>query len=446
MQPMKKGALMTYDLIIENGILLTADEDSHIHKDGLICIAGGEIMFAGPRDKAPERKGARQVVDACGGIIMPGLVNSHTHVPMSIFRGLADDLPLETWLNEHMFPAEASHINPETVRIGTLLSCAEMLLSGTTCFCDGYFYEDAVAQAASETGLRAVLAHGIIDFPAPGVPDPSQNVRASASYAKEWKGKTPLITPSIFCHSPYTCSAETIQNAKKEAAALGVLLQIHAAESKFEHTQSMEQHGLSPVRYLDGLGVLDENTLVVHGVWVDDKDMEILSQKNAAVSVTTHSEMKLASGVAPIPAYLRAGVRVGLGTDGPASNNNHDMFSEMDLTAKIHKALNLDPTELDAATAIALAARMSADAIGLGAVTGSLEKGKRADIIVIDVDAPNMTPMYHPESAVVYAASADNVKHVFVDGRQLVQDGRLTSMDLEKIMDEVRSLAKAIGG
>ena len=437
---------MLYDLVIENGILLTADADAAIYEDGCVCVKDGAIVYAGGRGQAPDRAGAKQLVDARSGIIMPGLVNSHTHVPMSIFRGLADDLPLEQWLNEHIFPAEAAYINPEAVRIGTLLSCAEMLLSGTTCFCDGYFYEDAVAQAASEAGLRAVPAHGIIDFPAPGVPDPAQNVAWSTDYVKAWMGKSQLITPSIFCHSAYTCSAETIQKAKKEADALGVLFQIHAAESKFEHAQSMEQHGLSPIQYLDGLGALSPNTLVAHGVWVDDKDVEILTKRGAAVSVTTHSEMKLASGIAPIPAYLRAGVRVGLGTDGPASKNNHDMLSEMDLTAKIHKALNLDPTELDASTAVALATRMSAEAVGLGEATGSLQPGKRADIIIIDVNAPNMTPLYHPESAVVYAATSDNVKHVFVDGRQLVEDGRLTSLDLDLVMDQVRGLAKTIGG
>ena len=437
---------MLYDLVVENGILLTADKHNNIYEDGVVCVQDKAVVYAASREKAPQFGEAKQKLDAKGGIIMPGLVNSHTHASMSIFRGLADDLPLEEWLTQHMFPAEAAHVNPETAQLGALLSCAEMLLSGTTCFCDGYFCEDAVAAAVSRTGMRAVLGHGIIDYPAPGVPDPKDNVKTASDYAQKWKKRTGLICSSLFCHSPYTCSAHTIREAKKQADALGVLFQIHAAESKFEHSQSMETHGLSPIQYLDSLGVLDQNTMVVHGVWVDEKDMDSLAKRKTSVSVTTHSEMKLASGIAPIPAYLRAGVRVGLGTDGPASNNNHDMFSEMDLTAKIHKALNLDPTELDAATAIALATSKSAEAIGLGSVTGSLEPGKRADFIVLDTRTPNMTPLYHPESAVVYAASADNVQHVFVDGKQLVKDHRLTALDLDEIMARAKSFAYSIQG
>ncbi|MBI9075950.1 MAG: amidohydrolase [Desulfatibacillum sp.] len=437
---------MSYDLIIENGILLTADNRQSIHPKGLLCIRDGVIVYAGPRDQAPEPLNAKERVDARGGIIMPGLVNAHTHITMSLFRGLADDLPLEEWLTRHMFPAEAAHVNPETARTGALLSCAEMLLSGTTCFCDGYFCEDAVAEAVAKTGMRAILGHGIIDYPAPGVPDPKDNVKAATDYARKWMGKSGLITPSLFCHSAYTCSPASIRQAKKEADNLEILFQIHAAETQFEHSQSMKEHGLSPIQYLDSLGVLDRNTLVVHGVWVDSQDIEIIAKRGSAVSVTTHSEMKLASGVAPIPAYLNAGVRVGLGTDGPASKNNHDMFREMSLTAKIHKALSLDPTELDASTAIALASRMAAEAIGLGAITGSLEPGKKADLIILDTNAPNMTPLYHPESAVVYAASTDNVRQVFVEGKCLVRDGRLTSMDMDKILAQAKILEQSIGG
>jgi len=245
---------------------------------------------------------------------------------MTLFRGLADDLPLSLWLDEFIFPCEAKYLTPETVRVGTLLACAEMLLSGTTTCCDGYFFEDDVASAVYKSGIRGVLGQGVIDFPAPGVPDPSDNIKNAVRFVEKWQNVSPLITPSIFCHSPYTCCQETLKKAKAASDSKGLLFQIHAAETKSEYVRIQSEQHTTPVKYLDRIGSLDENTLIVHGIWLDDDDIEIIAKRRSKVSHNPQSNMKLASGVAPVPSLITAGVTVGLGTDGCASNNDLDLF------------------------------------------------------------------------------------------------------------------------
>lgn len=440
---------MKLDLLIFNGIVLIVNPGFEIIEDGIVGIKDGVIQFVEYRIKPISEYDADDFVDANGGIIMPGLINAHTHLPMSIFRGLADDLPLAQWLNEFIFPAEQKHISPDTVRIGTRLSCAEMLFSGTTTCCDGYFYEDEVAAAVLETGLRAVLAQGVIDFPAPGVPDPLKNVEIATAFVKKWKNRSPLLTPSIFCHSPYTCSAETLKKAKQAADSLGVIFQIHVAETQFEIAQSQESTGKSPVQYLDNLGIINENTLISHAVWVNEKEIEIIANQKANVVHCPESNMKLASGVAPVPDMLQPnmlqkGIRVGLGTDGCASNNNLDLFGEMDSAAKLHKVFKNDPTVMDAKTVIKMATIEGANAIGLGDVVGSLEPGKQADIIVIDTNKPHLTPMYHPESHVVYAVHGSDVSDVFVAGRALMRNYVPANLDVDDIMRQAASVGLAV--
>jgi 5-methylthioadenosine/S-adenosylhomocysteine deaminase len=312
-----------------------------------------------------------------------------------------------------------------------------MLLSGTTTCCDGYFYEDAAAEAIFETGIRAVAGQGVIDYPAPGVPDPSKNIAEAVSFVERWAGRTPLITPSIFCHSPYTCSRETLVNAANEAFARGLLFQIHVAETKSEYDRMMMEHGVSPVRYLDGIGILRPQTLLVHAVWIDEEDRNIIAERGAGVAHNPESNMKLASGVAPIPELIGQGVSVGLGTDGCASNNNLDLFEEMDFAAKLHKVNRMDPTILDAGKVLHMATRGGADAIGMGSVIGSLEEGRPADVIVVDMQKPHLVPMYHPVSHIVYAAKGSDVRDVIVNGKILVKDGRLLTIDLEKLFEKV---------
>ena len=435
---------MDFDLIVHNGLIITMGPDFEIIQNGFIGIRQGKI--ADVRAMTPEESlpSAADTIDAENGLIMPGLVNTHTHMPMAIFRGLADDLPLDTWLNEHIFPAEAAHINPENVRLGTMLSCAEMLLSGTTTFCGGYFLEDSVADIVAEVGIRAVLGQGVIDFPAPGVPDPEDNVKAAVAFVEKWTDKSPRILPSIFCHSPYTCSGKTLKSAKAAAESKDVLFQIHIAETKNEKQMIQTGKPSSPIQYLKDLGILDQQTLLVHAVWVDEADIETIKEKGSAISHNAESNMKLASGIAPVHKFLRQGITVGLGTDGCASNNDLDLFQEMDVVAKLHKVSTLDPTVMDAETVLKMATINGARAIGLGEITGSLEMGKEADLIVIDTHQPHLTPMYHPISQLVYAARGSDVRHVVVSGTSLVRNRKLLTIDESELLKKVKKLSRAI--
>lgn len=433
-----------YDIVIHNGIVLTLNREFDVFERGLVCIAEGILKrVEQPADNEP-LPSALQVIDAAGGIIMPGLVNTHTHVPMSLFRGLADDLPLTDWLNDYIFKAEAQWLSPESVYAGTLLSCGEMLLSGTTTFCDGYFFEDAVAAAVLESGMRAVLAQGVIDFPAPGVPNPQENVSKAAQFIETWQGKSTLITPGLFCHSPYTCSEETLRKARTVADEKDALFQIHVAETKGELRESEERYGVTPVQYLDRMGILTKRTLLVHAIWVNEADISCMAENNVGISVATESQMKLASGVAPIPEFIKSGLSVGIGTDGCASNNNLDMLQEIDTTAKLHKVKRLDPTVIDARQALTLATRSGAEAIGLEEQIGSLELGKKADLIIVDIRKPHLTPLYDPVSHLVYSATGSDVRDVIIDGRLAVKDRVILSFNLEPIVESVRDLARQI--
>jgi len=428
---------MNYDIVIHNGTLITMNSDFDIIDDGVLCIKNDKLAKIEPRKNYEPLPDGKKIIDARGGIIMPGLVNTHTHLPMALFRGLADDLPLSKWLNEYIFPAEANHIHPDSVRLGALLSGAEMLLSGTTTCCDGYFHEDHVAAAMNEIGMRAILGQGVIDFPAPGVPKPEDNVNNALKFIQKWKYKSPLITPSIFCHSPYTCSEATLKKAKDAADAKGVLFQIHAAETKDEYVSIQTTHHTTPLKYMDKIGIIDRNTLLIHAVWLDDDDIEIIAKRGASVSHNPESNMKLASGIAPVPALLKAGVTVGLGTDGCASNNNLDLFSEMDTAAKLHKLNAMDPTLMDAVTVLKMATIEGARSLGLQDITGSLEIGKKADVITIDTHKPHLVPVYNPVSHIVYAAQGSDVQDVIVDGHILVKDRTLLTVDVENIIEKV---------
>ena len=435
---------MAYDLVIHNGTIVTVNDSFEIIPNGLICVKGGKLERVENMAGNQPPPGADEIIDADGGLVMPGLVNTHTHLPMTLFRGLADDLPLDIWLNEHIFPAESTHINPERVSWGSLLACAEMMLSGTTTCCDGYFHEDMVARAVQKSGMRAVLAQGVIDFPAPGVPDPQDNIRIPDAFVAGWQNRAPLISPSVFCHSAYTCSAETLKAAKALCAARGLLFQIHVAETQNECRQIRNEHHCTPIQYLDQLGILDENTLLIHCVWLNDEDIAIIAERKAGISHNPESNAKLASGIAPVPQILRSGIPVGLGTDGCASNNNLDLFHEMDMAAKLHKAVSFDPTTMDAKTVVEMATIGGARAIGLDAQIGSLEAGKQADVIIIDAARSHLSPLFHPESHIVYAAKSSDVRDVIVGGHVRVRNRKLLSLDVDEIMARVREIARHI--
>jgi 5-methylthioadenosine/S-adenosylhomocysteine deaminase len=435
---------MCYDIVIHNGTIVTVNTAFDIIANGLICINDGKLQCIEAVDPHSPLPQAKDTIDADGGIIMPGLVNAHTHLPMTLFRGLADDLPLLEWLNTYIFPAESKHINPESTRLGSLLGCAELTLSGTTTCCDGYFYEDAVASAVYESGLRAVLGQGVIDFPAPGVPDPSANIQNAVAFTEKWRHVSDLISPSIFCHSPYTCSSETLKKAKSAAVSQGLVFQIHVAETKAEWDQMQSKHQASPIQYLDRIGILDENTLLVHAIWADHTDIGIIAKRKAKVVHNPESNMKLGSGIAPVPGFLAAHITVGLGTDGCASNNNLDLFQEMDFAAKLHKVNVLDPTVMDARTVLKMATIYGARAIGLDKDTGSLETGKQADVIIIDSCKPHLIPMYNPISHIVYSIIGSDVRDVIVGGKSILRNRKLLTLDIEEILEKVARLSASI--
>ena len=420
----QKDGKMPDDILIHNGLLLTMEPGLPVVENGAVFIRDGVIQDFG-KTKDMDKGEFKTRIDAAGGIIMPGLVNCHTHAPMSMFRGLADDLPLDVWLNEHIFPAEAEQLNSDSVWKWTLHSCREMLLSGTTTCCDGYFYETDVAKAMIESGIRAVAGQGVIDFPAPGVGDPGQNIRVAKEFVDQIRDLSPRMTPSIFCHSPYTCSRETLIKAKQATEDAGILFQIHAAETKNEIRMVKGLNQRSIVEFLDDLELLNEKTLLVHSIWINDRDIEIIQKRSASVAHCPESNMKLASGIAPVPRLIDAGIAVGLGTDGCASNNDHDLFAEMDMAAKLHKVACLDPCVMDARTCLKMATIEGARSIGLHQSIGSIEPGKKADIILLDISKPHLVPMYDPYSSLVYSAKSSDVSLVMVDGIVRVKDGQL---------------------
>jgi 5-methylthioadenosine/S-adenosylhomocysteine deaminase len=432
---------MPFDTLIHNGTIVRCDDAFEIIGRGWVGISAGRIEAVGRCGEGGGLPEADDAVDAAGGIVMPGLVNTHTHLPMTLFRGMADDLPLSVWLNETIFPAERRLITPQSVRWAALLACAELALAGTTTCADGYFHEDAVAEALDQVGLRGVLGQGVIDFPAPGVPDPSKNIETAREFCRRWGARSPLLRPAVFCHSPTTCSAATLTRAKELCEELGLLFMVHAAETEDELKAIRASHGASVVAYLDRLGLLDARTLLVHAVWVDEADIALVAERGAAVSHNPESNMKLASGIAPVEGMLAAGIRVGLGTDGCASNNDLDLFGAMDTAAKLHKVKAMDPTVLPAEAVIRMATIGGARALGLGSEIGSLEPGKQADLIVIDTHAPHLTPMHNPASAIVYAAKGSDVSDAMVAGRWVVRDRRLSGVDIEEVMENTRKAA-----
>ncbi len=433
------------DILIRGGTLLTMSEAMEIVHDPVIGIRDGGILFiARPGEPAfPVRAG--ETIDASHSIVMPGLINCHTHAAMTCFRGIADDLSLMDWLNNYIFPAEAKHVNREMVHAGSLLAIAEMILSGTTTFSDGYFYESSVARAALEAGMRAVTAQGFIDSPGAGKDALPGNVRIAEKFIEKWLRKSPLVIPALFCHSPYACSPETLRSIKEVARQAKVPYIIHLSETRDEVKIIRERHGVSPVMHLEKTGVLDEATIAVHCVWPDDREIDLLAERGVKVSHNPESNMKLASGVAPVPDMLRRGVTVGLGTDGCASNNNLDMFQEMGTAARLHKVRRLDPTVMDAATVVKMATREGARVLGLADQIGSIEPGKCADLILLDTRKPHLTPLYNCYSQLVYAASGADVSTVIINGKIILKERRFLDFDVEDVMNRARKIAAEIG-
>ena len=432
------------DIIIEGGTLLTMSENMDVINNPVIGIRDGKIAFIkhGNIDGGNSCT-AKKVISAHGSLIMPGLINTHTHLPMVCFRGLADDLPLMDWLHNHIFPAESKFVTRNMVYRGAMLAIAEMILSGTTTFCDAYFYESEVARAAFDSGMRAVVSQGFIDFPEPT--DPARIGEIAERFISKWQLKSPLIIPALACHSPYACSPQTLTNVKAAARRADVLYSIHLSETKDEVSIVKERFGKTPVEYLKDIDLLDDRTLAVHCIWLNEHEIDILNSLNVKVSHNPESNMKLAAGCAPIPVLINKGITVGLGTDGSASNNDLDMFGEMGTAAKLHKVIQMDSTVMDAKTVLKMATINGARALGLEDRIGSIEPGKLADIIIIDTKKPHLAPMHSYYSQLVYAASGADVKTSIIGGRVVMDNRELLLVDLPSIMQEVKGIAKLIG-
>ncbi len=438
---------MDADLLIHNALVLTLEPGALPQPDAYVAVRGRHIAAVGRARRPQDLPGAGVRLDVRGGLVLPGLVNTHCHAPMVWFRGLADDLPLEPWLREVIFPAESAWLSPERVYWGSLLAAAEMIRGGITTVADGYFFESEVRRALAEAGLRAVAAQGVVDFPAPGVPDPRDNIKVVAEFLESGEDFRPRgVLSAVFCHSAYTCGPETLSQAKDLARQRGARFFLHLAETQEEVEEIRKRTGLTPPAYLDRLGLLDEGTVAVHGVWLTPEDRELLARRGVKLSHTPESNLKLAAGVAPIPELLDLGVTVGLGTDGAASNNNLDLWGELSLAARLHKVWHLDPTLLPARRALGLATREGAKVLGLEDLTGTLTPGKEADLIVVDTRAAHLTPMFDPYSHLVYAARAADVRYVMAAGRWLLFDGRLTTLDWHEIAGRIRQESRNLAG
>ena len=409
--------------------VITEDAQHRVIENGAVAIRADRIVGVGTRAEIDARFQAAHRLDRPDAILAPGLIDTHTHAAMSLFRGIADDKKLQDWLNNYIFPAEAKNVTPDFVRWGTRLGSLEMLLSGTTTFTDMYYYEDVVAEAAKEAGIRGVLGETIIKFPVADAKTPEDGLKYAEKFLIRFKGD-PLIVASVAPHAPYTNTDATLKVARALANKYNAPLITHLSETKKENDDMQAAHHMSPTEYLNSLGFFNGRTVAAHCVWVNDRDQTILKQHNVGVAHNPSSNMMLASGVAPVVDMLKRGIAVGLGTDGPAgSNNDFDLMEEMDLAAKLQKLTRNDPEALSAKQAFEMATINGARVLGMEKLIGSLEAGKRADLISIDIDAPNAVPMYDVYSQLVYSLKSSNVIDVVVNGREVVRDKRCLTLD-----------------
>jgi 5-methylthioadenosine/S-adenosylhomocysteine deaminase len=430
-------------LVITNATVITEDGPRRILAPGAIAIDGTDIVGVDTPAAIAAAFQPRQTIDGTGQIVLPGLVNTHGHAPMVLFRGLGSDLNLMDWLQQYIFPAEAKSVTPAFVRTGMQLAALEMIRSGTTTFTDMYYFEEEIARAASEAGLRGVLGQTIIKFPVADAKTPEEGLARAEKFVTAWKGNA-LITPAVAPHALYTLEPATLKACRALADKHQVPLIIHLAETRAEVDAALTLSNATPTKYLHGLGLWGPRTLAAHGVWVSPEDMAVLKAAGVAVSHNPESNMKLASGTAPVVDYLEAGITVGLGTDGAASNNDLDMFEAMRFAAFLQKHARNDPRALPATAVLDMATRGGAAALGLGAQIGSLEVGKRADVILVDTRGPRQTPMFDPVAHLVYSAHGDDVTTTIVNGKVLMRDRKVLTLNEATILAEARAAAETV--
>ncbi len=436
---------MDCDLIITGGTVLPMTPGSGALPDGAVAVRGGAIVAVAPAAELFELAPTAKVLDAGGGVVLPGFVNTHTHLAMTLLRGFADDLPLREWLEGHIWPAERALMNAEMVALGTRLAAAECLKAGVTCVCDMYFHAERVIAELSAIGLRAVVPESLIDRPTPSCPTPEVALARQRELLERFRDH-PLVVPAVAPHAPYSVSATNLVKEAELAEEFAAPLIIHVAETRWEAEKINQEKGVSPVAYLADLGILSERTVAAHCVHVSPEDLDMLAEFEVGVASNPVSNLKLASGVAPVPQMLSRGIKVGFGTDGAASNNTLDLLRDAQLAALVYKGIVGDPTCMPARTVVELLTVGGARVLGLAEKVGTLETGKRADIVCLAVDEPHTVPWFDPYSHVVYAARSSDVRHVVVDGRVVVQDGALVTLDEAGLRSEAQAAAARVRG
>jgi 5-methylthioadenosine/S-adenosylhomocysteine deaminase len=438
-----QGQRQTASLILTGGIVVAMDPSGRVVSPGAVAIDGRTIAAVDTPDAIASRYSSQTVIDTTGQVVMPGLINTHTHAPMVLYRGLADDLALMDWLQKYIFPAESKTVTPDFVRAGTRLAALEMIQSGTTTYADMYYFEEEIARVTSEAGLRGVLGQTIIQFPVADAKTPKEGLARTEAFIKEFANDD-LIVPAVAPHSMYTLDAETLKAARSLADRTHVPVLLHLSETSDENRTSTEAHKASPTAYLEGLGFWGPRTVAAHGVWLSPADMTILARHHVSVSHNPESNMKLASGTAKISDMQRAGIIVSLGTDGAASNNDLDMFEAMRQAAFLAKLQTSDPRAVPARRALEMATIDGARALGMETLIGSLEAGKRADLITVSMTAARQTPMYDPLSHLVYVTRGDDVRTTIVNGRILMRDRKMLTLDEPRVLNEARALAEKV--
>jgi 5-methylthioadenosine/S-adenosylhomocysteine deaminase len=437
--------MRSVDILLTNAHVLTMDDQLNQFLPGAVAIDGDSIVAVGPESALkPEYRGT-ETLDCGGRVVMPGLINAHTHVPMTLLRGLADDLRLDVWLMGYMMPVEREYVSPEFVRLGTSIACAELIRSGVTTFNDMYYFEEDVARAAAEAGVRAVCGQTVMKYPAPDAPAYEDSLAMARDFIQRWKGH-PLIVPSIAPHAPYTCTAEILRATSEIAQEFDVPLHTHLAETSFEVENMRRDQGMPVIPYVKKQSLLEAKVIAAHCVHIDSGEMRTLLHAGAGVSHNPSSNLKLASGFAPVTRMLEAGLKVGIGTDGAASNNDLDMFEEVRLAAFVAKAVTNDPTSLPASTALTMATRMGAQALHLGHITGSLTPGLRADLILVDLSPLHNSPSFRRAAdniyaQIVYASKAFDVTDVMCNGRWLMRDRALLTLQERELLAEAARIA-----
>lgn len=417
--------------------VITMNPQRRMIENGAVAVRGERIVEVGPRPEIDRKYTAKQRLDKGNSVLAPGLIDTHTHAPMSLFRGISDDRRLQDWLENFIFPAEAKNVTAEFVRWGTLLACYEMVLSGTTTYTDMYYFEEVIAEATKQAGVRGVLGQTVIGFPVPDAKTPQEGLARAERFLQRFRGDS-LIVPAVAPHAIYTTPDDVLKAARALANKYQMPMLIHLSETKRENEEALAKRKMSPTKLLDTLGVLTGRTLGAHGVWLDDADMRILKTRGTGLAHCPSSNSKLASGVAPVGRILAAGIPMGLGTDGFAgSNNDANLFEEMDLAAKLQKVTLLDPQALPAKTALEMATINGARALGLEKEIGSLEAGKRADMIVVSLEASHAMPMYNLVSQMVYALKGDDVSDVMINGRQVVRGRQVLTIDAKQLFAKV---------